>query len=218
MRATSSSRPRSKRTRSEILRAAEGIFAERGFAAARLEDVADRVGIRRPSIVYHFRGKRDLYDAVLDDLFAGLLGRIENALAAQAPLADRIEAVVKAWVSYVGGRPSLAGILLREVAEASPVRSAAATRHVGPIISAVENALREGQRDGVLEQIDPIHFIFAVAGATLFFVAGTPALAPGWPFDPLSAEQLRAHETEMLQMTRRWLGIRRPRLARPAKR
>jgi len=36
---------------------------------------------------------------------------------------------------------------------------------VGPILSAVENALREGQRDGVLEQIDPIHFIFAIAGA-----------------------------------------------------
>ena len=180
--------------------------------------MAAQVGIRRPSIVYHFRDKRDLYEAVLDDVFGGLLGRIQSVLDKRAPLADRIEATVGAWVSYVGGRPSLAGILLREVAEASSVRSPAATRHVGPIITAVENALREGQQEGALEPIDPIHFIFAVAGATLFFVAGTPALAPGWPFDPLSPAQLRTHEAELLEMTRRWLGIRQPRLARSPKR
>ncbi|MGH7287017.1 MAG: TetR family transcriptional regulator, partial [Myxococcota bacterium] len=50
------------RTRAAILAAAEAVFAERGFAAARLEDVAARVGIRRASIVYHFRDKRELYD------------------------------------------------------------------------------------------------------------------------------------------------------------
>ena len=49
---------RAERTRASILDAAETCFAERGFSATRLEDVAEAVGIRRASIVYHFRDKR----------------------------------------------------------------------------------------------------------------------------------------------------------------
>lgn len=204
---------RSAATRATIVKAAEAVFTERGFAAARLKDVADRAGIRRPSIVYYFRDKRDLYEAVLDELFGGLLARIQAAIARPEPVAERIEAVVKAWVAYAGERPSVARLLLREIAEASPARSPAVTRHVEPIIRAVAQILEEGQRRKLLQPIDPVHFIFTVAGATVFFVAATPTLAPNWPFDPLSADQLGMHEAEVLQMTRRWLGIDRLKLA-----
>jgi TetR/AcrR family transcriptional regulator len=49
---------RAIRTRAAILDAAEALFSERGFDATRLEDVAERVGIRRASIVYYFKDKR----------------------------------------------------------------------------------------------------------------------------------------------------------------
>ena len=52
--------PRSERTRAAILAAAEALFAERGVAETRLEDVAAAVGIRRASIVYYFAGKSQL--------------------------------------------------------------------------------------------------------------------------------------------------------------
>ena len=74
------SNARSERTRAAILDAAETLFAERGFAETRLEDVAAAVGIRRASIVYYFADKPALYDAVLADVFDGLLARIEPML------------------------------------------------------------------------------------------------------------------------------------------
>ena len=57
-------------TRQAILEAAERLFAEVGFAAARLEDVAEEVGIRRPSIIYYFASKQELYDEVEASIFA----------------------------------------------------------------------------------------------------------------------------------------------------
>ena len=215
---TARSTSRSESTRATIIAAAEAIFAEKGFAAARLQDVADRVGIRRPSIVYYFRNKRDLYEAVLNDLFSELAARIRAAVTSPTPMPERIEAVVKAWVSYVGERPSLARVLLREIAEALPARSPVMMRYVAPISGVVEEAIRNGQQQGIFQATDPVHFIITAVGGMVFFTCAIPVFAPGWPFDPLSQEQLLAYESELLEMARRWLGISRPALEQPAER
>jgi TetR/AcrR family transcriptional regulator len=99
---------KAERTRATLLQAAEEVFAEKGYAAARLEDVAARVGIRRASVFYHFRDKRELYDALLGEIFGALQQRYHAALQSPAPLPQRIEAVIEAWVAYVGERPAVA--------------------------------------------------------------------------------------------------------------
>ena len=57
-------------TAHRILDAAEDLFAEKGYSATSLGDVADRVGIRSPSLYNHFRNKEALYEAVLERLLA----------------------------------------------------------------------------------------------------------------------------------------------------
>jgi AcrR family transcriptional regulator len=57
-------------TAERILDAAEDLFAEKGYSATSLGDVADRVGIRSPSLYNHFRNKEALYEAVLERLLA----------------------------------------------------------------------------------------------------------------------------------------------------
>ena len=52
------------RTRAAVLDAAERLFARRGYAATRLEDVAEAVGVKRAALFYHFRDKQALYDAI----------------------------------------------------------------------------------------------------------------------------------------------------------
>ena len=71
-------------TRQAILEAAERLFAEVGFAAARLEDVAEEVGIRRPSIIYYFASKQELYDEVEASIFAEMHRVTQARVAGQA--------------------------------------------------------------------------------------------------------------------------------------
>jgi TetR/AcrR family transcriptional regulator len=200
-------RPRAERTRGAILKAAEAVFTEKGFAAARLEDVATRVGIRRASIVYYFRDKTELYDAVLRSVFGDLAQQYDVVAAAGASPEARIDAIMRTWVRYVGARPSVARILLREAA-AGPAQQAQVAQHVAPAIATVARAIRDGQQSGAFQSIDPIHFIFAVVGATIFFVSAAPTFVPEWPFDPLSQQQLDTLQTEVLAMARRLLGLR----------
>jgi TetR/AcrR family transcriptional regulator len=213
-------RPRSERTRSAVLEAAEALFAERGFAATRLEDVADRVGIRRASLVYYFRDKQELYHAVLASVFGGLLAKIEAALSRPDPLPARIEAGVRAWVDYVGERPSIARLILREVADAAPGRRPAVIEHTKPFFALVRRQVFERDRgeQQKLTTIDPVHLASAIAGATVFFVAAMPTLLPDHRLDPVSPEHLAAHREEVLRIVRRLLGTSGPRPARAQRR
>ena len=208
---------RSARTRAEILRAAEEIFSRRGFAATRLEDVAKRVGIRRASIVYYFKNKRALYEAVLQDVFSGLEERIEAALSAPEPLPRRIEACVSAWVEYVGSRPSFARLLLREVADGGDDRRAPIRRYTRPYFELIRKHVIE-RRDPTarpFRDVDPVHMASTIAGGSVFFAAAIPALVPEIDLDPTSPEQIAAQREQALRILPLLLDVSKKRPASP---
>ena len=200
---------RSERTRASILDAAETLFAERGFAETRLEDVAAAVGIRRASIVYYFADKAALYDAVLADVFGDLLARIEPVLTTNAPLAERGVAAVSAWIDTIAARPSMARILLREVADGRAGHEPPLIRHTRAFHALIGRVIAESPADPMASAppVEPLQIASLVAGWTVFFVAAMPALLPGAQFDPLAADQLAAHKREVLGAVRRMLGI-----------
>jgi TetR/AcrR family transcriptional regulator len=201
----SSRMPKAERTRAAILAAAEGLFAERGFEATRLEDVAAAVGIRRASIVYHFRDKAQLYDAVLAEVLEALHAQLAAALLGEGTFAARVERAVSAFIDAVATRPALARLLLREVADGTPARHSRLAPHLPPFFALVERAV--AAPDAVTPAgIDPVAIASQVAGGTVFFVAAMPTLLPGMAFAPLAPERLEALRREMLGSVRRLLA------------
>jgi AcrR family transcriptional regulator len=98
-----------KHTAERILDAAEAVFAERGYDAASLGDVADRVGIRPQAIYNHFSGKRELYAAVLERLLDPFLALLDDA--ASAPAGVRSAQALARDIAFHARNPHLARIL-----------------------------------------------------------------------------------------------------------
>ena len=71
----------------------------------------------------------------------------------------------------------------------------------------------EGEHTGIFRPMrsDPFHFVSTIVGSTLFYIAALPTLVGEMPYDPLSQEQLETHKRDLLEITRRLLGIRGPR-------
>jgi len=63
-------------SRESLLVAALELFLQRGFAATRGEDIAQRAGVGKGSVYLHFRTKEELFQAVIDE---GVVARIEQA-------------------------------------------------------------------------------------------------------------------------------------------
>ena len=74
-------------TRQAVLDTARALFAERGFAATSLQDIADAMGVRKANVYYYFKTKAAILDALLDARVSGL-----EALLAAAEVEVSVEA------------------------------------------------------------------------------------------------------------------------------
>jgi TetR/AcrR family transcriptional regulator len=197
------------KTRAEIVAAAERHFAERGFEAARLEDIAADVGIRRAAIFYYFRDKHELYAAVLDEVFAGAM----VALPSRGSAAERLEASLTGWIDYVARRPTVARLILREAASTQPGVASPLLRAGRAPVEWFRAVIDEGVASGELTPLtEPHRFISLMGATTVFHFAAMPWLTKDVPFDPWSRAELEKHKREILLVARAMLGIRsRPR-------
>lgn len=112
---TTSSKPTAER----ILDAAEDLFAERGYSATSLGDVADRVGIRSPSLYNHFRNKEALYAAVMERLLKAFSAPLEE-LRRQPLTRRRILDWLETMVRMHHERPNLARLMQHAALSGSP--------------------------------------------------------------------------------------------------
>jgi TetR/AcrR family transcriptional regulator len=197
-------------TRAAILSAAEDQFAQRGYVATRLEDVAAAVGLKRAALFYHFRDKQSLYDAVIADAFGQLASALQEAFAVPSPVSVRIERAVEVWVDTIAKRPTIARLILRHAAEAeehtTPGIFPGAERLLGTAWSLFEQGRASGELNPVND--DLFHAASAVLGATIFYVSALSSLLPNARFNPLAPEQVEAHKRDALRTVRMLLGIR----------
>jgi AcrR family transcriptional regulator len=98
-----------------LLQAAAEVFGATGFAVARLEDIAARAGIRRPSLLHHFPNKQALYDAAVGHAFDELGARLLRVMGKAVGVRTAVDELVRAFSRYLAARPEVAGLIVREL-------------------------------------------------------------------------------------------------------
>ena len=164
----------------EIVEAALEVFAEKGFAAARLEDIAARAGITRPSLLHHYATKETLYAAVVERAFAALGAGLRGAMAAEGAFSRRLDGLIGAFVDFVEGRPAIASLIVRELVNADGPGSRILLDEVSPLLDSVEAFLRRDGK-GALAAGLPVRaaLVHTCAGVLLRAAAG-PLAWPLW--------------------------------------
>ncbi|HEV7707361.1 TetR/AcrR family transcriptional regulator [Asanoa ferruginea] len=108
--------------REQLIAIGRQLFAERGFDATSIEEVAARAKVSKPVVYEHFGGKEGLYAVVVDREVRSLLDRITNALTAGHPR-ELLEQAALALLDYIEQETDGFRVLVRE----SPVMSSTGT-------------------------------------------------------------------------------------------
>jgi len=101
---------------SEILDAAGQIFNEKGYQAARIEDIAGRVGILRGSLYYYIDSKEDLlYALSVAGHTSGLSTIDEDEATSSADAPTRLAAFIDRWMAMMPNHPEYSPVTERDV-------------------------------------------------------------------------------------------------------
>jgi AcrR family transcriptional regulator len=97
--------------RQEIIDAATKVFARTGFAETSVQDVADEAGVVPTAVYYHFAGKDELFDVVLQSVITELDETVERARPPDDDPAVALPQIIGAVWNWIESRPDHARIL-----------------------------------------------------------------------------------------------------------
>ena len=192
--------------REQLLNVGRELFAERGFEATSIEEIAQRAKVSKPVVYEHFGGKEGLYAVVVDREMQTLLERVTNALVATHPRAMLEQAAV-ALLSYIEDESEGFRILVRD----SPVASTSGNfaSLLSDIASRVEYIVAEEFRQRGFDPEMAVLYSHALVGMV--------ALVGQWWLDSdrPSRDKVAAHLVNLA-----WHGLSRlepnPKLGPPA--
>jgi AcrR family transcriptional regulator len=172
------------------------VFAERGYAAASIDEIARRSGVSAPILYDHFASKLDLHGRLLERTRDELLAMWREALAVNAPDEERFPLAIDAWARYVEANPYAARMFFRETTgdpEAIAVHQRVLT----------ESQASLGQILGGEQAGDPV----ALEMVAVVMRAGLTGLAIWWLDHPeVTREQIVATSVNVI-----WVGLERVR-------
>jgi AcrR family transcriptional regulator len=169
--------------RESILKAATEVFAEVGYRAGKVSDVADRVGVTEPVIFQNFGSKAALFAAVLDRVASDLHAELHARPGHDGPAAGLLAHILSpAQPGNLHG-PGPHRVLFADAASLLADRGAgeAASRVAAVIAGHLAGLVRRGQADGdIRDDADPeaaAWLLLSVLSTRSLRAAGVPGAA-----------------------------------------
>jgi len=196
--ATETQKPRKE----EILEVATRLFAERGYEGTSMNDVAERVGMRKASLFYHFATKDSLYEAVLDRLIASFQEPLSAIYQNGGTYTERLDVLTDTMVTALGARPYAARLLLREAMDWGPVIRGKLLERIVLVLEAGAMWVRAGQQAGEFAEGDAKHLVLSALGMHFMPFAVAQLVERFIGTDAFSPEFVAARSVEVRRQAR----------------
>jgi AcrR family transcriptional regulator len=186
-----------RQTHERILDAAEEVFGDRGFEGTTLRDVADRVGIRIPSLYNHFDSKEAIYAAVLERSIAPILRTLVESAVDRGERGNP-EDILEQTLKLLALRPALPRLVLHETLDGGRHLRRMLEAWLGPLLSQAEQIVASGPAADRWAPEQLPHLVLAMYNIVVGYFAMAPLYRDLNGTDLLAPEAL-AQQTDLLR-------------------
>jgi len=152
--------------RGRIIDAAVAVFAEKGFHAARVSDVAKRAGVADGTIYLYFKNKEDLLLSLFEEKMGRQIDSLETAWKGVDDPVERMRAYARHHFRQLQAHPDLAQVLQVELRQSHKFFSDYRPEKLWQYLNAFKSQVEEAQRQGLVRaDVDPFLTMWAIFGA-----------------------------------------------------
>ena len=169
-----------ERTRALILAAATEEFAEKGFAGARIEQIAERSGSNKRMLYYYFNNKEDLFLAVMQDTYKTIRDAESELRLLDLPPIEAIRRLITFTWDYYNQHPEFLHLLNTEnLYHASHIKK---SKNIGfynsKLIGTLNEILIRGQNEKLFRGgVDPLQLYISIAALSYFYLSNNDTLS-----------------------------------------
>ncbi len=143
-------RPKATDKGRRILDAAVGVFARKGYFAARVSDIAKRAGVADGTIYLYFRNKEDILVRLFDEVMSEHVEEAREAVRALPSAPERLLAIAERHLTVLGENRDLAAVFQVELRQSTRFMERFTASWLRDYFALLDEVMEEGQRDGSL--------------------------------------------------------------------
>ena len=182
-----------------IVSAADSVFGEVGFDAASTREIAERSGVNKALIHYHFGTKEGLLEVVLDRYYDQLEGEVRGALGGSGSARDRLGRLIDAYSDFLSRNQGFCRIVQRE---ASGGKNARLIRdRMLPLFTLGKEVILESYPATVSGEFAAEQLLISVYGMLITYFTYSDVIGPLVGSEPMSAGSLEARRRHIRGVT-----------------
>lgn len=161
-------------TEEQIFEAASRVFQRKGYAGARMQEIADEADINKSMLHYYYRNKDKLFQKVYQREVSRFFPVIFEVLSSEDPLDEKLERLIDTYYDFLNDNPKMAQFIIYEMNQ-NPDRFRSFIKEKGihppaEFARQIEEAVDEGRMDAV----DPTQLLISIVALILFpYIART---------------------------------------------
>ncbi|MDF1609778.1 TetR family transcriptional regulator C-terminal domain-containing protein [Hoeflea sp. YIM 152468] len=154
-----------KENEARILDAALESFSAHGFRGATIDQIADHAGMSKPNLLYYFRRKQDIYEALIARLLDTWLEPLRELNPAGDPLPE-LRSYIRRKLEMARDFPRESRLFANEILQGAPRIKRLLESDLKPLVDEKAEVLRGWMKAGQINSVDPRHLIFSIWSTT----------------------------------------------------
>ena len=183
-----------------IVVAARKVFAQRGLAGARIDEIARVAGVNKALPYYYFHNKEELHRFVVETMIAQISSQMDSPVVRAMDPPERVRALVNTAFDFVTRNPAYPRLIQREMMAARRPLHWMVVAYSRPLHQRLVKTIKDGIALGQFRAVDPDQMVFSIWGMIMFYFATGPLASQIWNRDIWAPRNVEARRRAVLDL------------------